>query len=104
MSFTISSRRVGLIDREGDFDPAIKIARHPVGTGEVNVGLAGIFKIVNAAVLEKSSDDADDANIFAERRHSRAQTTNAANDEIDLHASAGRFIKFLDDILVNERI
>src|SRR5689334_10323394 len=75
------------VDRKGDLDTAIKIARHPIGTGEVNVGLTGIFKIVNAAVFEKSSDDADDANIFAKRRHSRAQTTNAANDEIDLYAS-----------------
>src|SRR5690348_8657242 len=55
--------QVGRINREGDLDAAIEIARHPIRTGKVNIGLAGVFKIVNATVLEKSSDDAEDANI-----------------------------------------
>src|SRR5438128_11305941 len=96
--------RSGRINGEGNLDPPIKITRHPIRAGEINVGLAGVFKIINAAVLEKTSDDADDPNVFTQARHSRSQTTNPADDEIDFYARARGLIKFLDDIVVNERI
>ena len=32
------------------------------------------------------------------------QATDAAHDEVDLHAGAGGFVEFLDDFLIHERI
>src|SRR5207247_6967646 len=94
----------GRIEGETISAPPIKITGHPIRAGEINVRLAGVFKIVNAAVLEKTSDDTDDANVFTQARHSRSQTADPADDEIDFHARARCFIEFLDDIVVNEGI
>src|SRR5947207_12075219 len=66
--------RSGRIDGESNFDPPIKITGHPIRAGEVNVRLAGVFKIVNAAVLEKTSDDTDDANVRSEEHTSELQS------------------------------
>src|SRR5216110_2862747 len=73
--------RSGRIDGESNFDPPIEITRHPIRAGEINVGLAGVFKIINAAMLEKASHDADDANVVTQTGHSRSQTTDPADDE-----------------------
>src|SRR5437773_12203503 len=75
--------RSGRIDGESNFDPPIKITGHPILAGEINVRLAGVFKIVNAAVLEKTSDDTDDATVFTHARQSRSQTADLADDELD---------------------
>ena len=98
----VAQRRI--FHRERHFDAPEKISRHPIGAGEEDLWAAGIFKIINPAVFEKSADDADDANIFAQAGNFRAQTTDAADDQIDLHAGAGSFVKFLDDLLIDERI
>ena len=55
-------------------------------------------------MFEEPADDADDANVFAQVRNPRAQATDAAHDQVDLHAGAGGFVEFLDDLLVDERI
>ena len=55
-------------------------------------------------MLEKSADDAEDADIFAQPGNLWPQTTNAADDQIDLHAGAGSFVEFLDDLLIHERV
>ena len=34
----------------------------------------------------------------------RPQATDAAHDQVDLHAGAGSFVEFLDDLLVDERV
>ena len=94
----------GISDRESNLHAAKKIARHPICAGEINFGSVIVREIVNAAVLEKASHDADHANVFAEPWNLRAQTTDAANDQVDLHASAGSFVKLLDDLVVHERI
>ena len=42
--------------------------------------------------------------IFTQTGHPRSQTTDPADDEIDFHARARCFIKFLDNIFVNDGI
>ncbi len=96
--------QLGRLDRKGDFDPAKKISRHPIGAGEIDFGLPAIFEIIDPAVLEKPADDADDANVIAQARNLRSQTTNPAHDQVDCHFSARRFVKFFDDLLIDQRI
>src|SRR5437868_3837524 len=87
-----------------DLDPAEEIPRHPVGARKKYFRLSGILETVNAAVLEKPADDADDANVFAHLRNLRPQTTNAAHDEIDGDFGAGGFVELLDDLAIDQRI
>ena len=47
--------QVWLLDRKRNFDSPEKIARHPIGAGKKHFPLAGILKIINPAVLEKTA-------------------------------------------------
>src|SRR5437588_13052795 len=92
------------LDWKCDFDPAQKVSRHPIGTGEKEFGLDAVFKIVDPAVLEKTADNADDANVITQTGSFRPQATNTTDDQIDRHFRRGSFIEFLNDLLINERI
>src|SRR5262245_45886248 len=74
------------LDREQRFNTVVQIARHEVGAAQVNFLLAAVAKIENAAVLEESSDNAHHANILANAFQSWPQATDAAHDEVHLHA------------------
>src|SRR5262249_48357682 len=54
-----------------NFDPLIKIARHPVGAGNVSLFISAIFKIEDAAMFKEASDDAAHNNIVADTGYSR---------------------------------
>src|SRR5439155_22051551 len=92
------------LDREGQLDSPVEIAPHPIRAGKKNPRLPGIFEIKNPAVLEKTADDADDADDFAEIWNFRTQATDPAHDQINGHICAGRFIKLLNDLLVHQRV
>src|SRR5262249_3595343 len=77
----IAQRRC--FDWERHFYPAQEVSRHPISARKITLRLAAIFEIINATVLEKTTDDADHANVFAQTGNFRAQTTNAAHDQID---------------------
>ena len=94
----------GVLDRKGDFHAANKISWHPVRAGEKNFRVAGVFEIINPAVFQKSADDADDPNVFAQVSNPGAQATDTADDQVDFHAGTGSLVEFLDDFLIHERI
>ena len=48
----------GILQRENYFDTLVKIAGHPVRTAEKHFRRAAIFEIIDAAVFEKTADDA----------------------------------------------
>ena len=83
MIFVAQRRR---FDRKSDLDPAIEIARHPVGARQIEIGLAGVLEIVNPAVLEETADNADDADVFTQPGNFRPQAADAPDDQIDFHA------------------
>ena len=68
------------------FYAVIDVARHQVGAAHVDFFLAVVVEVVNAAVLQEPADDADDADVFADVRQARAQTANAAHQQIDFDA------------------
>src|SRR5207244_11704932 len=92
------------LDWTGNFDTPQKIAWHPIRARKKYFGLAGVFEIINPAVLEKSPDDADDADVFAQTRSSRPRTANAAHEQIDCHLGLRRFIERLDDLIFDQCI
>ena len=51
--------------RKRNLDPSQKISRHPIRAGQIEIGLPGVFKLIDSAMLEESADDAQDANVFA---------------------------------------
>src|SRR5262249_53138376 len=92
----------GGFNRKSQLDSPVKIARHPIRAGKKNPRLTGIFEIKNPAVLEKSPNNAGDADIFAKSWNFRTQATDPAHDQINGHVCAGCFIEFLYNLLVNE--
>src|SRR5215831_11713693 len=98
----ISQRR--RLDWERQLDSPVKIARHPIRAGKENPRLTRIFEIKDAAMLEKPANDTDNTNVFAQIWNLRTQATDPAHNQIDGHFSAGCFIEFLDDLLIDERI
>src|SRR5207302_6275666 len=89
---------------KGHLNPAQKISGHPIRTGEEDLGRPGIFETVNPAMLQEPAHDADDANVFAHFRDFRAQTTDAANDEVNGYLRAGGFVKLFDNLAVDQGI
>ena len=65
------------------FDPVIEVSRHDIGAAEIELLLAAIMKVVSAAVLKKTADDAYNPDIIAYSRNSGLKTADAANDEIN---------------------
>jgi len=94
----------GYLDRKRQLDSTIKIARHPIRAGKKNPRLPAILKIKDPAVLEKTPNNADDADVFAEIWNFRTQATDSAHDQINGHICARRLIELLDDLLIDERI
>src|SRR5262249_12302800 len=92
------------LDWKSELDSPVKIARHPVRAGKENPRLPGIFKVENPAMLEKSANDADDTNVFAQTRNLRTQATDPPPDQINGYIGAGSFIEFLDDLLIDQRV
>src|SRR6516225_4507430 len=92
-----------VFDRECQFNPSIEISRHPICARKEHPGLSRVFEVKNPAVLQKSANDADDANVFAEIGNFRTQTTDTADDQVDGDVRAGSFIEFLNDLLIHKR-
>ena len=43
-------------DREGDLDPSVEVALHPVGRRQPELGVAGVLEIERPMVFEKPTD------------------------------------------------
>src|SRR5713101_5789850 len=80
----------GVFNRHQGLDTPVEIPWHPVGRADEDLSpvrgqLAAVAEADNALMLEKTPDDALDANILGEARDARPQTADAAYDEIDAH-------------------
>ena len=62
----------------------IDIARHQVGAADVDLLLAAVVEVVNAAVFQKTPHDADHFDVIADPRHAGPQTADAAHQQLDL--------------------
>ena len=93
-----------IANREHDFDPFVEVAGHPVGGAEIEIRLAAIFEIEDAAVLEEAPDETAYADTMAEASDARPESAGAANNEIDLDADARGAIESLDDGLIEQGV
>ena len=56
-----------------DLHAAVEIALHQVGAAHEDFFFAPVVKVVDAAVLQKAADEADDADRFAQSGHAGAE-------------------------------
>src|SRR5271155_2403583 len=94
----------GIFERENDLNAFVEIARHPVRAAEKHFRLAAIFKIIDAAVLEITADDATHADAGADAAKPRNQGALPADDEVDFHAGLRGAIEGLNDAFIDERV
>ena len=55
-------------------------------------------------MFEEAADDADDADVLADTRHSRPQAADPAHDEINVDTRQRSIVEVLNDLGVDERI
>ena len=91
-------------DRVSDFDAAEEIARHPIGAAQKNFRLPRLFEIEDPAMLEETVHDAAHRDVLADAFEARPQTTNPANNQVDLHPCLGRAIKRFNGAFIHERV
>src|SRR5262249_55156460 len=91
-----------VLDRHDSLDSVVEVPWHQVGAAEVIARILSCLEDEDATVLEKTSEDADDADVFAEALHSRAQRADAAGEDLDLDALLRSLVELLDDRLVGQ--
>ena len=58
--------QIVLQDGEKQFDPPIEVPGHQVGTGQVQLRVAGVSERVDPAVFQEAADDGVHFNVFTE--------------------------------------
>src|SRR5207237_8719148 len=101
---TDASVQLLVLDRRDHLDTTVEVARHPVGRSKIHLLIAVIREIEDSRVLEKAPDDAYHTDLVADTWDSRSQATDAADDQIDVHAGLRRIVQVLNDFSVDERI
>ena len=94
----------GVLDGHHHLDPAMEVARHPVGAGEVHLVLAAVGELEHAPVLEVAVDQRAHLDGLGDLGDPRPQAADAADEQRDLHARLRRAVERLDDVLVDERV
>ena len=89
---------------ENDFDSAVEITRHEIGAAEVNMGISGVVKNVDAAVFEEAIDDTSNGDVITEARDAWAQATNSTNQELDGDPFLGGVVEGLNNFFVHEGV
>src|SRR5437879_272765 len=95
---------IPVLNREHDFNTPEQISRQPISAADKYLRLAGVFEIINPAVLKKPIHDAAHGYVLAQPLHTRTQTADAADNQIDLHPRLRRAIKSVDDLRFGQGI
>ncbi|MPM81109.1 hypothetical protein SDC9_128161 [bioreactor metagenome] len=93
-----------IFNGEDCFYTPVQIAAHQVGTAQVDLLMAVIFKVKDATVFQKPPNHAHHADVFAQSLNTRYQATNAAHQQVDLHPCLGGLVEELDHLCVHHRI
>src|SRR5579864_2533347 len=94
----------GVFEREHDFDAFEQIARHPIGTAQINFLLAAIREIKNSTVLEETAHDAANPNPIANAANAGTKGAHSAHDQINIHACLRSPVKSHDHAFIEQRI
>src|SRR5580658_11009679 len=68
------------------FHAAVQIPRHKVRAAHINLLVASVVEVIDAAVLEKAAENTLHPDGFADPGNTRPQSAHAANNHVDLHA------------------
>src|ERR1700744_5311210 len=79
-------RDLRILDRKHCLDAFVKVARHPVGAAQVQLGLAAVLEEIDAAVFEETTDDAANLDAAAESADPGNERELPANDQIEVPA------------------
>src|ERR1700716_2311123 len=82
----------------------MQIARHPVGAAEVDLRLAAVLEVKDAAVLEKPAHDTAHADAVADATNPWPQRADATHEQIDVHACLRSAVERLDNIFVDQGV
>src|SRR3989454_1204145 len=93
-----------ILDREERFDPSPEVARHPVGAGQKDLGIAAVLEVENAAVLEVLVHDARDPDGLRNARKPGTQAADAPDHELDGDAALRGAVQGVDDRRLDEGV
>ena len=80
---TIAAGRV--FDRNEQFDTAVEVPRHPIGTGDKDPLITAVMEMEDAAMLQEPIDDTDHRDILAHFLYPGPQAADAPDIELDFH-------------------
>ena len=92
------------IDRTGHLHTLLRIAGHHIGAGDEDALIRAAAKAVDAGMFQITSDDAVHFHMFRIAGNARQQTTDAADDQTDLHTGAACLLQTVDDLAVRQRV
>src|SRR5450432_1321555 len=75
-----------IFEREQNLHPVVDIARHQVGAPSIDLFIAAIVKVINAAMFQESSHHANHFDVVADSRQARPQTADSPHNELDFYA------------------
>jgi len=80
--------------------PGLKVTLHGIGRGDKIFVRAIVSEIVDAGVLQKTADNADDTNIFRKAGNTGPQATGIAHNQVNSHTRHGSLVERLDNIAI----
>src|SRR2546421_6661240 len=86
---------------EERLNAAIEVALHHIRASKVNLLVAIIAKVENAAVFQEAPHLSLDMNVLAHAGNPRTQTTHAAHNQVNAHARLRCTIEQVNDIWIN---
>ena len=90
----------GRFHRAENLHPRLQVPLHGVGRGDEVFFVAAVAEVVDARMLQKAADDADDADVLRQAGDAGAEPAGIPHEQIDLHPCHGGAIERLDHVAV----
>ena len=103
-NFEELSPKFKIEDGKNDFDSAVKIAWHEIGTAQIDMRVSTVGKNIDAAVFEKTVDDTLDGDVLTEAWNPRAQAANSADQKLDWDPFLGGLVEGLNNFFVYKSV
>ena len=101
---TDSGADILVINRSSHFHTANRISGHKVGRCNVNLLLISPSEAVDSGVFKETPDNTDHMNILCHAFHTRFQTADTSDDQINFHSGLRSLDHLIDQNLIRKRI
>lgn len=95
---------VPILHWKDDLDPAIEVPLHQIGATEVEFVVAVVMEVIHPAVLEKSPNNASDADRLAPAWDAGPEAANPSNDQVNFDAGLRRRVQRAYKIPIDQRV